>query len=94
MSNNNKITRVARVLVTVDEDWLQGDYPEEFEESIKQGWEQIETTLLSIRSEYNSYERGVKSSFIEWEPPEDPPDNSDEIEAVAELPIADTGDSW
>jgi len=24
----------------------------------------------------------------------DPPDNSDDIEEVAELPIADTGDSW
>ena len=24
----------------------------------------------------------------------DPPDNSDDIEAVAELPIADTGDNW
>ena len=96
MSNNNKITRVARVLVTVDEDWLQGDYPEEFEESIKQGWEQIETTLLSIRSEYNSYEKGVTASFIEWEPPEDPPDNSDEIEAVFNMTPQNvpTENSW
>ena len=80
--SKKKITRVARVLVTVDEDWLHGDYPEELEDSITEGWEQIETALLALRSDYNSLSRYVTGSFIEWEPPEDPPDNSDYIEAV------------
>ena len=59
------VTRVARILVEVYDDWLNGDYPEEVEKSIEEGWRNIAGHLPMLPGFFDA-----DATFIEWEPDE------------------------
>ena len=85
---SNKVTRVARIEVTVERDWLYGDDVAEMDESAIEGWEEVVGALLALRSDYNSLKGRVSGSFIEWEPDEDP------AEEVSRIPAVQTNEAW
>ena len=88
MTQKNKVTRVARILVEVDQNWLYGDDPADMDNSAIEGWEEIVGALLALRSDYSSLKGRVSASHIEWEPDEDP------AEEVARIPAAQTNEAW
>ena len=65
-----KVTRVIRLLVTTDEEWLTHDGEDTSEQGISDSWEELENSIKSVLNK-EFYWDTTEISIIEWEDDEE-----------------------
>ena len=73
-----KVTRVIRLLVTTDEEWLTHDGDDTSEQGISDSWEELENSIKSVLNK-EFYWDTTEISIIEWEDDECPECNGNNI---------------
>ena len=73
-----KVTRVIRLLVTTDEEWLTHDGEDTSKQGISDSWEELENSIKSVLNK-EFYWDTTEISIIEWEDDECPECNGNNI---------------
>ena len=74
-----KVTRVIRLLVTTDEEWLTHDGEDTSEQGISDSWVELETRIKSAMDKEFYWGMQAEISIIEWEDDECPECNGNNI---------------
>ena len=74
-----KVTRVIRLLVTTDEEWLTHDGEDTSEQGISDSWVELETRIKGAMKSLVYGSDMIQISIIEWEDDECPECNGNNI---------------
>jgi len=77
-TETKKVTRVIRLLVTTDEEWLTNNGDDTSEQGISDSWEELENSIKSVLNK-EFYWDTTEISIIEWEDDECPECNGNNI---------------
>ena len=69
-TTGKKVTRVIRLEVTADQEWLTKDGKDTSEQGISDSWEELENSIKSVLNK-EFYWDTTEISIIEWEDDEE-----------------------
>ena len=69
-TTGRKVTRVIRLEVTADQEWLTKDGKDTSEQGISDSWEELENSIKSVLNK-EFYWDTTEISIIEWEDDEE-----------------------